>query len=435
MKKITLLITLMITSLGFAQQVLIQDFEAGGLAGVFGSAAAALAPNPSGSSQVAMLSSSPAGTVWQGTNISLTQNVRLTTDKTMSMDVYSTTPITIAPKVLGGLAGAPASTTKVQHTGTGWETLTFTFNLGLDGTTTANGDYSAFVIYYNWNTAANNFGTQDSRVFYVDNIKGIGVAPPVDPVPSVAAPTPPARNPADVISLYSDAYTNITINDWSAGLGWNGKAPITDLTLAGNNTKKIAFGDFIGVDFGAGNHIDATAMTTFHMDFWIPGTTDLSGKVLSPKLSQWGGTAGEVSSLLLTYTPTVNGTWASIDAPVSTFAGSQTRNDIAQFLISSNLGLVYVDNIYIYKGTALGVQKFDASSLKMYPNPVKNTLTIDANSAIQRVSVYNILGQEVLKASPKINSVTLQTSELQKGVYMVTTEIDGKVSTLKVVKE
>jgi hypothetical protein len=29
----------------------------------------------------------------------------------------------------------------------------------------------------------------------------------------------------------------------------------------------------------------------------------------------------------------------------------------------------------------------------------------------------------------------LQTNELQKGVYMVTTEIDGKVSTSKVVKE
>ena len=71
----------------------------------------------------------------------------------------------------------------------------------------------------------------------------------------------------------------------------------------------------------------------------------------------------------------------------------------------------------------------------MYPNPVRNTLTIDANSNIQKVSVYNILGQEVMKASPKSNSVTLQTSELQKGAYMVTTEIDGKVSTSKIIKE
>ena len=71
----------------------------------------------------------------------------------------------------------------------------------------------------------------------------------------------------------------------------------------------------------------------------------------------------------------------------------------------------------------------------MYPNPVKNILTIEANSEIQRVSVYNILGQEVLVANPKSNSTTLQTNELKKGVYMVTTEIDGNVSTSKLVKE
>jgi hypothetical protein len=62
-------------------------------------------------------------------------------------------------------------------------------------------------------------------------------------------------------------------------------------------------------------------------------------------------------------------------------------------------------------------------------------LTIEANSEIQRVAVYNILDQEVLKASPKSSSITLQTNELQKGVYMVTTEINGKLSTSKVVKE
>ena len=95
----------------------------------------------------------------------------------------------------------------------------------------------------------------------------------------------------------------------------------------------------------------------------------------------------------------------------------------------------YFDNFYFYKGTALGVSSFEKSNVKMYPNPVKNSLTIDANSAINRVSVYNVLGQEVMKASPKSNSVTLQTNELQKGVYMITTEIDGKISTSKVVKE
>jgi hypothetical protein len=37
--------------------------------------------------------------------------------------------------------------------------------------------------------------------------------------------------------------------------------------------------------------------------------------------------------------------------------------------------------------------------------------------------------------SPKSNAATLQTGSLQKGVYMVKTEIDGNVSTNKIIKE
>jgi hypothetical protein len=62
-------------------------------------------------------------------------------------------------------------------------------------------------------------------------------------------------------------------------------------------------------------------------------------------------------------------------------------------------------------------------------------LTIEANSTIQKVSIYNVLGQEVLTASPKSNSATLQTSELNAGVYMVNTQVDGAISASKIIKE
>lgn len=85
--------------------------------------------------------------------------------------------------------------------------------------------------------------------------------------------------------------------------------------------------------------------------------------------------------------------------------------------------------------STLSTSKFGASSIKMYPNPVKNNLTIEANSIIQKVSLYNILGQEVMSKSPKSNAATLQTSALQKGVYMVKTDIEGNISTSKIIKE
>lgn len=148
MKKITFLLILFLASFGFSQEVL-QDFESGGLGGPFGGAAGMLTADPETGGtrgQSAMLTATSTGNVWQGINIELKKNVQLTSNKTMSMDVYSTSPITIAPKVVSGVNGAPDSTTSASHTGSGWETLTFTFDKGYDNTQTANGDYGAFVV-------------------------------------------------------------------------------------------------------------------------------------------------------------------------------------------------------------------------------------------------------------------------------------------------
>jgi hypothetical protein len=211
--------------------------------------------------------------------------------------------------------------------------------------------------------------------------------------------------------------------------------------IVGNNTKKINFTNFIGVDFsGPGNHLDASAMTNFHIDIWT--ATPTLDKSFNLKLSQWSGGTAEASFIEFSARnasnpalPSTNpGTWISLDIPLTSWT-SGLRNDIAQFIITSNLGEVYVDNIYFYKGTALGIADFETSNVKMYPNPIKNSLTIEANSSIEKVSVFNVLGQEILTSSPKANSATLQTNNLQKGVYIVKTVIDGKVSTSKIIKE
>lgn len=99
----------------------------------------------------------------------------------------------------------------------------------------------------------------------------------------------------------------------------------------------------------------------------------------------------------------------------------------------AGLKTYYFDDVKFV--SPLSTAKFDTSSIKMYPNPVKNSLTIEANSAIQRVAVYTILGQEVMSENPKSNAATLQTSALQKGVYLVKTDIDGNISTNKIIKE
>ncbi|NEV92690.1 T9SS type A sorting domain-containing protein [Psychroflexus sp. YR1-1] len=460
MKKITFLfMMLLISTFGFSQQTVIQDFEDGGLGEPFGSASASIVADPeTGGTRgdVAVLTSNPAGNVWQGVNISFftANKVELTSDKTMSMDVYSTTPITIAPKVING-DGAPDSTTSVSHTGSGWETLTFTFDQGLDNTTTANGVYGAFVIYYNWDTSSNNFGTQDSRVFYVDNITGNAVvdtcsngvqdgdetdvdcggscAPCANP-PVSAAPTPTVPA-SDVISLFSDAYADVTVTTWSAD--WD-SADIEDVLVEGNATKKITFGGFLGVDFSA-NAFDASQMTHFHMDYWIDA--DFTNKVFNPKWSNHQNGNGETNAYdynneIDQQTP---GQWLSLDIPLSDFTpvNGADRSAFAQFLITSNIGgSAYVDNIYLYSNVSLSNDSFSKAEFKSYPNPTQDVWTIKTTENIKTVQIFNVTGRLVKDMEVNASEVMINANDLANGIYLakISNEFD-QTKTIKLIKE
>jgi hypothetical protein len=85
--------------------------------------------------------------------------------------------------------------------------------------------------------------------------------------------------------------------------------------------------------------------------------------------------------------------------------------------------------------TTLGVKNFTLSNIAMYPNPVSNELTIEAKNTIQKVEVFNLLGQQVLSINPKANSAKIQTSSLSKGVYVITATIDDVVSSSKFIKQ
>jgi hypothetical protein len=265
---------------------------------------------------------------------------------------------------------------------------------------------------------------------YLDNFyfyKSTVVAPTG---PTVAAPTPTTAA-ADVISMFSNAYTNVAVTTWRTD--WSSGSTLTDMQIAGNDTKKYTNLSYFGVDVTG--TIDATPMLYFHIDVWTPDLT-----AFKVKLVDFGANGvyqgGDDVEFEITRTPTLSG-WNRFDIPLSEFTGLTTKGHIAQLVISgAPAGTVYIDNVYFSKvATNLSVANFETSNVMMYPNPVTNYLTIEANSIIEKVVVYNILGQEVLVKSPQSNSTVIQTNELQKGVYIIKTSIDGKASVAKIIKE
>ena len=294
-------------------------------------------PDPSGSntstSNVGAITNS--GAAFEGLFFDLGMPLDLSTLKSVQVNFWSDAPIDVLMKLEEGTGSDVEAT--ASHGGTGWELIRFDFD--------SDTSYSRITIF------VDGPGTT-AGTFYFDDIEQVETPAPVGP--QSAAPTPPARDAADVISLFSDAYTSITVSEWSTG--WD-DADIEDFDADGNNTKKVTFGDsggFLGVDFSA-NAFDATAFTHFHMDYWVADEIT-SGQVLNPKWSNHAGGA-EVNAFEYTNPVSQSGQWVSIDVPITDFTiGDTTRDNVAQFILAAanSLDEVYFDNIYFYKEAGSG---------------------------------------------------------------------------------
>jgi len=150
---------------------------------------------------------------------------------------------------------------------------------------------------------------------------------PTEPVVAAPAPTEPEAN---VISLFSDAYTDIAGIDYNPA--WDQATVVTQVSIAGSNTLKYAGLNYQGTDF-SGNAQDVSAMTSLHLDFWTADSTALSVSLIS--------SAPAEAAYALTVTAN---TWVSVDIPLTEFAGVDLA-DVIQLKFDGN-GTIFLDNLY-----------------------------------------------------------------------------------------
>ncbi|HQU72289.1 MAG TPA: hypothetical protein PLG66_08335, partial [Calditrichia bacterium] len=190
----------------------------------------------------------------------------------------------------------------------------------------------------------------DPNTVYVDNVyfyRG-AVIPPNEP--TVAAPTP-TRSQSEVVSLFSNAYTDVTVDTWSAD--WD-NADVADIQVAGDDTKKYTNLVFAGIEFTS-QPVDASAMTHFYMDIWTPDAT--TAAAFRIKLVDFGadgafGGGDDVEHELTldeSTTPAIaSETWVGLAIPLADFTGLTTTGHLAQLIISGDLSTLYIDNVHFY---------------------------------------------------------------------------------------
>lgn len=67
----------------------------------------------------------------------------------------------------------------------------------------------------------------------------------------------------------------------------------------------------------------------------------------------------------------------------------------------------------------LSAEDFELNKIKMDPNPVGTNLKFEGDVLINQISIYNLLGQEVLSSNINDLSFTIDCSGLIQGTYFV----------------
>ena len=83
----------------------------------------------------------------------------------------------------------------------------------------------------------------------------------------------------------------------------------------------------------------------------------------------------------------------------------------------------------------LSVSDFDRNALAVYPNPTTNVLNIDYRSNLTGITVYNSIGQEVLRRNTEASQLQLDLSKLTSGIYIVKLASEEGQHSFRVVKE
>lgn len=233
---------------------------------------------------------------------------------------------------------------------------------GYSVTVTASADYAAaFDVYFGetadeepislmpGETVTHTYaetGTYDIRVVALSGgAATIEYTETVEMTGPVPAPTP-KKLPESVISLFSNAYTNVPVDMWITE--WS-QAELEETDIEGNDIKKYSSLNFVGV-ITESNQIDATNMTHFRTDIF-----SLDAETFRVKLVDFGPDGawqgGDDVEHEVVFENIPQGEWVTLDIPLEDFTGLTTRANISQLIYSAAPGgetTVLVDNVFFY---------------------------------------------------------------------------------------
>ncbi|MCG9880995.1 MAG: T9SS type A sorting domain-containing protein [Bacteroidia bacterium] len=254
-----------------------------------------------------------------------------------------------------------------------------------------------------------------TSVIYVDNI--LFSKAPVLGEPTAAAPAP-TKSAANVISMFSGAYSNVAVDTWRTS--WS-NATLTDIMIGSDSVKKYSALDFVGIETVA-NQINVSTMDSFEFDVWTPNSTTLKFKLVDFGADgAFGG--GDDKEHETVITPTLNG-WNHVSTSLASMTGLTSKSNIAQLIFASvptGTSIIYVDNIFFSKNDATGLSSVTKEAVGVFPNPATESLNVVLPNGLSTdnttIRIINQLGQEVMTANLNQIENQLSIQGLKAGLY------------------
>ena len=278
----------------------------------------------------------------------------------------------LRPKILNGTTG---SITSVTGASTAIDGFSATFNLpsGQDITVIS------APAYFNFSSSATTVATvnETGNVAIVGSgnaaitatlagVAAIGVLNVASIGAFSPAPTPTV-NPSQVISIFSDSYTNQPVDFLTSNYQPYQTTTSSNFVVNGDNVLNYLNYNFVGIEFNQNvPKINASLMSTLHFDLFVPGNIP-TGSTIRLKLRNLGangvvnndfngnpvGDDTQVSFVVAAPT-LVSGSWISVNFNIT---GLTNRSQLGQIVFDSVGGIspsaFFVDNIYFYNNGSI----------------------------------------------------------------------------------
>jgi len=130
-----------------------------------------------------------------------------------------------------------------------------------------------------------------------------------------------------------------------------------------------------------------------------------------------------------------NFTTQTITLPNS-LAGT-TTNLVFSFICDNvdPVGYGAIDDISLTYTPDLSVGEIEKNHVVFYPNPVKDVLNLSNNEIIEKITIFNTLGQAVLSRSINNTQALIDVSSLAPGSYITQVKMQSSLQNIKIIKE